>query len=154
MPERAPGSLPAFAFNRVNLTSLLAFVAVGGVSALSYVILVQALFLLNLPVADWALGAGCYALFIGPTYLAHRRLSFKSETSHAVALPRYIAVQAMAVCAAALFSFVSYRVLGFSSFAGSALVIIATSALSFVAMRFWAFVETGSLRKWIVGARA
>jgi putative flippase GtrA len=89
----------------------------------------------------WVVSAGCYALFIVPVYLAHRRLSFHSQMPHAVALPRYVAVQASALALASLFSFVCYGLIGMPSALAAVVVICLTSGVNFVVLKLWAFAQ-------------
>lgn len=118
---------------------LLSFGLVGGVAALAYTLLTAALIELHTGIPNAVIGTFCYALFIGPVYLAHRRLSFRSGTPHAVALPRYIAVQLSALLLAALFSQLAYSVLDLSSLPGAFLVIVLTSGVNFAVLKLWAF---------------
>ena len=124
---------------RGPLGDLLAFVLVGGGGALAYVLLTTGLMALGLPWPNWVTGAVCYAGLVLPVYLLHRRFSFRSDAQHRVALPRYVAVQVMAVGLAALFSWLFFTVFGVPSFYGSVLVIGLVSAVNFVVLRLWAF---------------
>jgi putative flippase GtrA/SAM-dependent methyltransferase len=121
------------------LTQLLAFGVVGVVAAAGYVVLSSALIALGTGVPDWIVSTLCYALFIVPAYLGHRRFSFASETPHGVALPRYIAVQLSALLLAGFFSILFYSFFGFSSFVAGPLVIVLTSGVNFVLLKLWAF---------------
>lgn len=115
---------------------------VGGSSALVYVIVTTMLVGLPSGVPDWMLSALCYAALVLPTYLLHRRFSFRSGASHRQALPRYIAVQVLGVLLAATFSFIAYGLLGQAPFVASVLVAGLTAAATFLIMRLWAFAET------------
>jgi putative flippase GtrA len=118
---------------------LLAFVAVGGSGVVAFVALSSLLMHLVPTGPEWALNALCYMALIVPVYLLHRRFSFRSETRHSVALPRYVAVQAGAVVLTALFSFVCYRMLGMESWFAAFMVIALTSGVNFVVLKLWAF---------------
>ncbi|WP_417308238.1 methyltransferase domain-containing protein [Devosia sp.] len=118
---------------------LLAFLAVGGTATLLYVILTSAVIGLKTGVPDWLLGAVCYALFIVPTYLAQRRLSFRSDARHQVAFPRYAAVQAVSLVLVAVLSFVFYSILGIAPPLGALIVAGLAAGASFVLLQFWAF---------------
>ena len=122
---------------------LVSFAVVGGVAALSYVILSVALIALGTGIPNWIVSVFCYALFIIPAYLAHRRYSFRSESPHAVALPRYVAVQLSAVTLASLFSYLCYSVLGLETAVAAMLVIGLTSGVNFVVLKLWAFAHRG-----------
>jgi putative flippase GtrA len=75
----------------------ISFLLVGGVAALCFIGLSMLVIGLRTGVPDWIVSTICYAIFIVPVYLAHRALSFRSRTPHAVALPRYVAVQLSAL---------------------------------------------------------
>lgn len=122
---------------------LMSFLLVGGAAAAGYAALSVLMIGLRTGIADWIVSAGCYALFIIPVYLAHRRFSFRSDTPHAVALPRYVAVQMSAVCLAALFSYVCYSVLNLTPALAAIVVVGLTSGVNFVVLRFWAFARRG-----------
>jgi putative flippase GtrA len=124
---------------RGPLGDLLAFVLVGASGALAYVLLTTALMALGLPWPRWVTGAASYAVLVVPVYLMHRRFSFQSDAQHRVALPRYVAVQTMAVGLAALFSWLFFTVFGVPSLYGSVLVIVLIAAVNFAVLRLWAF---------------
>lgn len=136
MPDDA-----GLAAGRSPLEDLLVFVLVGAGGALAYVLLTTALVALGLAWPRWVTGAASYAVLVVPVYLTHRRLSFRSDTQHRVALPRYIAVQTMAVGLAALFSWLFFTVFGVPSLFGSMLVIVLIAAVNFSVLRLWAFAK-------------
>lgn len=120
---------------------LLAFIAIGAAGAASFVVLSTAVIWLGTGFADWMVNTACYAGLIGPIYLLHRRYSFTSDAPHMRALPRYMAVQGMALLLAALFSFVAHGVLAMSTVLASLLVITLTSGVNFMVLRSWAFAR-------------
>lgn len=124
-----------------SLGALLRFVAIGVTGALAFVVLSTAIISLRLGFADWIVNTGCYAALIVPVYLLHRRFSFRSDAGHWDALPRYMAVQGMALVLAALFSFVLYGVLTLPTLSASLLVIALTSGINFLVLRGWAFAR-------------
>jgi putative flippase GtrA len=119
----------------------LSFLLVGGVAALCFVGLSMLMIGLRTGIPDWIVSAFCYAIFIVPVYIAHRFCSFRSRTPHAVALPRYIAVQLSALALASLFSYICYGLLGIESAVAAFLVIGLTSGLNFVVLKIWAFAR-------------
>lgn len=138
-PESAmPASGPA---KQSVIAEIAAFLVVGGLAALSFVVLSAVLISLDSGVPDWIVSSICYALHVGPVYLAHRRFSFRSQLPHSVALPRYIAVQASAVVLAAIFSFVCYSLLGLEPIIAASVVTLLTSGVNFVLLRVWAFTH-------------
>lgn len=127
---------------RPSLTwQALSFLVIGGGAALAFVALSSLVLGLGLPLADWIASALCYAAFIVPVYLLHRRFSFASSAPHERALPRYVAVQMVGLGLATLFSFVAYGVVGLPTLAASLLVIALTSAVNFLVLKVWAFGE-------------
>ena len=121
------------------LGSLVQFIGIGASGALAFVVLSSAVIWLQTGVAHWIVNTVCYAALIGPVYLFHRRFSFQSDASHWQAVPRYLAVQGMALALAALFSYVVHGVLTLPTIAASLLVISLTSSVNFIVLRGWAF---------------
>ncbi len=115
------------------------FVLVGGGAALALAAVTTAMISLRTGVPDWLMGALCYAAFVLPVYLLHRRLSFRSTAAHRQAFPRYVAVQLSAIALVSLFSFVCYTVLGIETAIGSVIVLGLTAAVNFVLLKLWAF---------------
>lgn len=120
-------------------TELAMFLLVGGGAALALAAVTTAMISLRTGVADWVMGALSYAAFIGPVYLLHRRLSFRSDATHRQAFPRYLAVQLSAIGLVSLFSFVCYDVLGVETAIGSVIVLGLTAGVNFAVLRLWAF---------------
>lgn len=120
---------------------LFAFIAIGGASAAAFVGLSTTMIWLQTGIADWIVNTFCYGVLIVPVYLMHRRYSFRSDAPHIQALPRYLAVQGMALLLAALFSFVIHGVLALPTVFASILVIALTSGINFMVLRSWAFAR-------------
>jgi len=78
-----------------------------------------------------------------PVYVAHRRYSFSSRAPHAVALPRYAAVQLSALALASVFSWLCYSILGMPTGLAALLVIGLTSGVNFIILKLWAFAHRG-----------
>jgi putative flippase GtrA len=120
-------------------STLIPFILVGGSGVLGYAALSTLLLALPTGWPDWFSGGLAYALMILPVYLAHRRFSFRSDAPHRVALPRYVAVQGMAIALAAALSHIAYDLLHLPSAAGSLAVSVLTAGFTFVVLRLWAF---------------
>ncbi len=120
---------------------LMSFLLIGGIAALLFVALSAAMIGLYPAVPAWMMSAGCYAAFILPVYLMHRRFTFRSGEEHRRALPRYVAVQVSALVLASAFSFLCYSMLGLSGWSAALIVIALTSGVNFMALRFWAFAS-------------
>jgi putative flippase GtrA len=123
------------------LTELISFLLVGGLAALCFIGLSMLMIDLGTGVPDWIVSALCYAVFIVPVYLAHRRVSFRSNAPHSVALPRYVAVQLSALTLASGFSYVCYSLLGMQTATAALLVIVLTSGVNFAVLKLWAFAH-------------
>lgn len=134
-------SVPADAGRRSLLAEIGSFLVVGGAAAVGFVALSMLATGLHTGLPDWIVSVICYALFIIPVYLLHRRFSFSSQTPHRVALPRYVAVQLSALALAALFSFACYRLASLHAGIAAALVIVLTSGMNFLVLRLWAFAR-------------
>jgi putative flippase GtrA len=118
---------------------VISFLLIGGGAALSYVLFSSLLVGLLPMVAAWQTSALCYAAFVVPVYLLHRRFTFASDAAHRQALPRYIVVQVLALMLASLFSFVFHGTLGLPSLPAALLVIALTSGVNYLILRGWAF---------------
>jgi putative flippase GtrA len=123
------------------LYQLMMFLLIGGVAAGAYVWLCTIVAGLGTGAPEWLTNSMCYALFLLPAYLAHRRYSFRSDAPHRHALPRYVTVQVVSIMLTALFSYVSYSVLGMETAAGAFLALILTAGVKFAVLRAWAFAS-------------
>lgn len=120
---------------------LITFLAIGGAGAFSFVLLASAMIWLDTGFADWIVNTVCYGVLILPVYLLHRRYSFRSDASHRQALPRYVAVQGMALVLAALFSYLIHGAMTVPTLVASIMVITLTSGVNFMVLRGWAFAR-------------
>jgi SAM-dependent methyltransferase len=118
---------------------LASFLIIGAAAAGGFVLLSTLALSLPLGLPSWLVSAGCYALFIVPVYVLHRRYSFASAAPHARALPRYLAVQLSALTLASIFSYVTYSMAGLPTPFAALLVIGLTSGVNFMVLRLWAF---------------
>lgn len=123
------------------LKELVQFLTIGAGAALLFVVLSSVIISLRTGVENWVVNTACYGLMIVPVYLLHRRYSFQSDAAHRQALPRYMAVQGMALLLAALFSYVIHGVLTVPALTASILVIALTSGINFMVLRSWAFAR-------------
>jgi putative flippase GtrA len=121
------------------LTELLSFLLIGGTAAVSFVGVSAAAVAVFSSAPAWLVSALCYALYVIPVYLLHRRFTFRSDTAHAKALPRYVAVQLCGIALATGFSWVAYGIVGLPTVLAAMLVIGLTSGANFVVLRLWAF---------------
>lgn len=115
------------------------FLLIGGGAAASFVALSSALVGLLPMVEAWIINAACYAAYIVPVYLLHRRFTFASDVGHLQALPRYAAVQGMALLLATLFGYVFHGTMGLPSLPAAILVIALTSGVNYLVLKGWAF---------------
>jgi putative flippase GtrA len=121
------------------LVQLVAFIVIGGAAALSFVGISSAAVALFRSVPAWLVSSLCYAAFIVPVYLMHRRYSFQSATAHGRALPRYVLVQLCGLALATAFSYLAYGIVGLPTLVAALVVIVLTSGVNFLVLRRWAF---------------
>jgi putative flippase GtrA len=123
-------------------TGLAAFVAIGAGGAAAFVLLsTLAMGFVDGGLPAWLVNTLCYLLLIGPVYLLHRRISFASDAPHGRALPRYVAVQLMALLLTALFSQLAHGVFALPALPAAILVVGLTSGVNFLVLRGWAFAS-------------
>jgi putative flippase GtrA len=118
---------------------LLSFILIGGLAALGFICVSAAAVGTFHDIPAWLVSALCYAAFIVPVYLLHRRFAFRSTADHNRALPRYVTVQLCGLLLATVFSYVAYGVIGMPTLVAAALVIGLTSGVNFLVLRRWAF---------------
>jgi putative flippase GtrA len=117
------------------------FIGVGATGALAYVVLSSALVWLHTGVADWLVNAASYAVLILPVYMMHHRYSFSTDAAHSQALPRYLAVQGMALVLATAFSYGAHEILALPTLLASIAVVVLTASVNYVVLRSWAFAH-------------
>ena len=135
LPQEQAAPLPPAAGQFVR------FLLVGGSGALAFAGVSAAAVTLFAATPAWLVSALCYAAFIVPVYLLHRRFSFATAAAHRQALPRYAAVQLCGIGLATLFSWLAYGVVGLPTLLAAGTVIALTSALNFIILRRWAFAK-------------
>lgn len=133
--------VPRVSPSRGPMGGVFNFIGIGAGGACAFVLLSTVMMWLDPGAERWMINAACYAATILPVYLLHRRFSFDTDASHLQALPRYVAVQAMALVLAAVFSFVINGVFSLPSFFASMLVIGLTSGVNYVVLKSWAFAR-------------
>ena len=121
------------------LVGLLSFLIIGASAAIAFVGLSAAAVSIPTGLPNWLVSAACYAAFIVPVYLLHRRFSFRSAAPHSRALPRYVVVQLAGLAVATGFSWLAYGLVGLPTPVAAMLVIGLTSGVNFVILRLWAF---------------
>jgi putative flippase GtrA len=121
------------------LVQLFAFLVIGGAAAVAFIGVSAAAVAMFETQPAWLVSSLCYAGFIVPVYLLHRRYAFQSATAHSRALPRYVAVQLSGLGLATLFSFVAYGVVGLPTLSAAIVVTVLTSGINFLILRRWAF---------------
>jgi len=128
------------ATSRHEAMVLARFVLVGFSFTLAYSALSSLLALgarLTPPLAS-AIG---YAICVPFAYLSHRNLAFRANSPHAVAFPRYVALQAPLLLLGAGLSWFAIRRLMLPEPIGFFLVGVTVAAVSFAAQRLWTFAE-------------
>lgn len=119
------------------LRTIVTFLGVGSLGALTYVVLASALTAAGL--TRWLASGLCYAVLIPVVYLGHQTLTFRSDVAHRIAFPRYLTVQAAGLLlSVALPLLVSPVVPATIVFL---IVCVAVAMVSFVLMKLWVFVD-------------
>ncbi len=121
------------------LAQLFAFLFIGGATAVAFIGASTAAVVVFNTAPAWLVSSLCYAAFIVPVYLLHRRFSFQSVAAHGRALPRYVAVQLGNLTLATLFSYIAYGIVGMPTLAAAVVVTVLTAGISFLVLRRWAF---------------
>ena len=117
----------------------LAYLVVGGIAVAGYVILSAGLMSLLPGVPAWIVSTGAYGVFVLAAYVAHWRYAFRAEVRHHHSLTIYLAIQALAMGLATVFSWLVYGVASMPTLPASVMVLLLTSGASFFALRIWAF---------------
>ncbi|MGK2229384.1 MAG: putative flippase GtrA [Devosia sp.] len=133
--------VPRPAQSRHDWLGVFSFVGVGAGGALAFVVLSSVAIWMQTGLADWLVNTLSYAVLILPVYLMHHRYSFGSDAAHRQALPRYLAVQAMALVLAAMFSYGALNIVGLPTVLASIVVVVLTAAVNYVVLRSWAFAQ-------------
>lgn len=118
-----------------------AFLAIGGGAAVAFIGISVLILPFFVEQKRWVVSTALYAAFILPVYLLHRRYSFESSAAHRRALPRYIAVQGMAVGLATLFGWLVHAGAVLPVWLASSLVIALTTSVNFIVLKAWAFAQ-------------
>ncbi|WP_338720554.1 GtrA family protein [Devosia sp. XK-2] len=130
---------------RVAGGGIVPFVLIGGSGALGFILSSSALIAALPMVEAWVISVLCYAAFIVPIYLLHRRFTFGATAAHGQALPRYVAVQMLALALAAVFSFLFHGTLGLPSLPAAILVNLLTAGVNYMVLKSWAFAASRRL---------
>tara|TARA_R110002020_G_scaffold11340_25_gene42799 strand:+ start:3671 stop:4129 length:459 start_codon:yes stop_codon:yes gene_type:complete len=120
---------------------VLPFLGIGAAGAAALVTLSSALIWLQTGYPDWMVNTVSYAVLILPVYLLHHRFSFASRAGHEQALPRYMAVQGLALLLAAGFSYGAHELLALPTLLASIAVTGLTASGSYLLLRGWAFAH-------------
>ena len=117
------------------------FLFVGGVSAVCYVAL-DVFFARVLGIRPGAAVALAMLLMLPPSYLAHRRLTFRSSRRHLDAASRYVAVQVISNVVGALASETFSDWVVASPWAAFTVVTMIVATINYGLMKFWTFVHS------------
>jgi len=87
--------------------------------------------------------ASCLAyVFVLPfAYLAQKRLAFKSDAAHRVALPKYVSTQILAFVLSACFSKILFGMIAINPYLGFALISSAVAVMNYFILELWTFVD-------------
>jgi putative flippase GtrA len=119
------------------LPEKLAFVIVGGTSALGYLLIASLLHSLGLSATLASVAA--YLLSIPPGYFGQRWLTFRSTRPHNVASIRYVGVQTIGLLIAAATTFIASVVSGVPALLAFLLSAATAASASYLMQRLWVF---------------
>jgi putative flippase GtrA len=119
------------------IRTLGSFLAVGGMGALSYVLLATILTHAGLPA--WLASGSSYAVVTPITYIGQQRFTFRAATTHRVAFPRYLAIQLVGFSLAWIIPLALAPAV--DPTAAFVLVAVSVAGLSFFMMKHWAFAD-------------
>jgi putative flippase GtrA len=118
-------------------TELIWFLMIGGVSAGLYVVINGTLTMHGVPPTLSLVVT--LTLLIPPTYLAQRRLTFRSEIVHGVAFPRYLATQLVGNGIALVGTTVFAHSIIQQPFIAFTAIAALVAAVNYSVLKLWAF---------------
>ena len=119
---------------------LFLFVLVGGTAALGYIIICTIfLQLLGLrPAVASLLG---YGIALPPAYCAQKLITFRSESAHKIAFPKYLVVQAVSNINAAILGEIFIGILKYPIFPVFVIIAGFVGLTNFFVLRYWTFSQ-------------
>jgi putative flippase GtrA len=123
--------------SRLELREKVAFLTVGGMNGLCYLVVAWVLHFLGLSVT--LSSAAAYSLCIPPGYLGQRWHTFRSSRPHGIASIRYVAAQGIGLLIATASTFIASAVLGLSALLAFFLAAVAAASATYLIQKFWVF---------------
>ena len=123
-----------------NRIVLLRFLAVGGTLVLVHIALAT-LFAVVLPMPPAIANMTAHALCLLPTYLAQRRVAFRSDAPHVRAFWRYVVLQLPLIGLGAALASLVIGQMGVQAALAFVVICPFVALVSFVAQRWWAFAR-------------
>jgi putative flippase GtrA len=121
-----------------QLREIVLFLVIGGMSALIYMALNVALTTLGGLRPSLAILV-TLALLIPPTYLAQRRVAFRSNRNHVAAFPRYIGTQLVGNSVALLGAELFPSAIRGHPLPAFAVIAVVVAGTSYGCLKFWTF---------------
>lgn len=131
------GWVQVLRMTKLELREKLAFLAVGGMNGVCYVIFAWVLHFFGL--SPTLSSATAYSLCIPPGYLGQRWYTFRSVRPHSTAAIRYVAVQGIGLLVATVVTFFASTVLGLPALLAFFLAAVAAASVSYLIQKFWVF---------------
>ena len=119
-------------------TGTLAFLLIAVAGVMGFVALTTLLVGQVSGFEHWVICSVSYVAVMLPVYILHRRFSYRTRDALREALPRYVAVQAMALLLVGLFGFITFEVISTPGVLAAILVISLAAAVNCVAIKLWA----------------
>ena len=113
------------------------FLLIGGTAALAYSVIAGVL--VNTGLRPWVASSLAYACCVPFAYLGQKRITFKSDAKHGIALPRYIAAQLAGFVLAGALSEIVLSLGQVNSYFGYAIVAVTVASTNYLLLKLWAF---------------
>ena len=115
------------------------FLLVGGGAAALFAVLAYVFARSGVP--PFLASAGAYLIAFAFAYLTQRSWTFEREQSHAIAFPRYLALQIGCAVLSGIVSYVAVEIYDASLLTMSIGAMLITSAVSYVLSSLWVFAR-------------
>jgi putative flippase GtrA len=123
-----------------NRIVLLRFLAVGGTLVLVHIGLAT-LFAVAFLIPPAIANLSAHALCLPPTYIAQRRVAFRSDAPHARVFWRYVVLQLPLIALGAALAWLLIGQMGLRAALAFVLICPFVALISFAAQRWWAFAR-------------
>ncbi len=121
---------------QIEIRKYISFLFVGGLGAVSYIVLAYLLTLTGL--AAWLSSLIAYAGLVPVIYLLQKNIVFSSSVSHSYSFPRYFSVQVIAIAISAILPFI-LKLFQIAPIVSFFLVAIFVAIVNYMLQNRWVF---------------